>query len=157
MKIELPISFKKWLISNHDRLVVPLGGYIESVRFRCLEDVEPIILNISVDEYATNHTEVPSHLKGNYYPVPAVDLLAEVSGYYADGVLVWVPMISEFATYDNDHCVLRSFPKKSWDEIVKSLEQFIDSQWNQECQQSELVCPWNDSRFSSLIPTKTPG
>ena len=153
----LPSDFQNWLQSRSGNLTItPVDGYIQAVTFHQLVDIISLPLYVSIDEYIENYSEKSEHLAGNYYPVSAYDLLKDVSGYSPVGALVWIPLIGEFATYDNDHCVLRSFPMVTWQDIIKSMAQFIDCQWYPDRVENKLVRPWDDARFSSVIPTKEP-
>ena len=128
---------------------------IESVTFHKLDAINPITFYVNVDEYIENYSDESHDLAGNYYPIEALDLLREVPGYRAFGILVWIPRISEFASFDEDHCVLRSFPGKTWKDIVANPKGFINCLWYPDQIDNHLVRPWNDKRFDST-PTKNP-
>jgi hypothetical protein len=153
---EIPNEFLDWLQERGSDLVVTLDGYIKSAIFHPLADIKEVDLFVSVDEYIDNYSDDSDHLSGNYYPVPAFDLVAEIWGYPAEHVLVWLPSIRQFATFDDDHGVLRSFPDVSWNELASSLGKYIDCQWYPDRIPNELIRPWNDERFKKLTPTKNP-
>jgi len=149
-------DFQSWLRAQGRDLVIPLDGYIRSATFRPMAQIKKVDLFVSVDEYIDNYSDDSHHLSGNYYPVPAYDLLAEIWGYPSTCVFVWLPSIDQFATFDDDHCVLRSFPDVSWNDIHSSLGKYIDCQWYPDRVENELIRPWNDKRFSESTPTKSP-
>ncbi|MEM7784446.1 MAG: hypothetical protein AAF939_09025 [Planctomycetota bacterium] len=153
---QLPIEFQHWLTKRNSNEPVTLNGYIQFAAFRPLDQVVRSDIFVSVDEYISNYSDSLNHLAGKYYPISVYDLLSDLYGYEPHGVLVWVPTISQFGTFDNDHGVLRSFPNKTWTEMMRSLDKYIDCQWYPERIPNELVRPWRDQRFKNSIPTETP-
>ncbi|MHC4867254.1 MAG: hypothetical protein ACYTEX_24530 [Planctomycetota bacterium] len=70
--------------------------------------------------------------KKGYYTIPAVDLVAECEGYSAWGILVWLPGIQRFGTWDGDHRRLRVFPKAKWSDIVRNPTKYLNALWKPE-------------------------
>ena len=105
---ELPLKFLDWLKTRADNRAVALSGYIKSVNFRPADKIQLTRLFVCVDEYIENYSDNSKQLAGNYYPVPAYDLLDEIWGYECDGVLLWIPALSKFGSFDSDHGVLRT-------------------------------------------------
>lgn len=68
--------------------------------------------------------------KKGYYTIPAVDLIAECEGFDAWGILVWLPDIKMFGTWDSDHRKLRVFHNAVWNDIVKDPIKYLNGLWN---------------------------
>ena len=75
---------------------------VETIVFRTLDEISQTELYVNVDEYIDNYSDKSRELAGNYYPIKAFDLLLEFPRYPAFGILVWLPQISEYSTYDED-------------------------------------------------------
>ena len=129
---------------------------LKPVRFYPLHEVCEIELRIEADEYVDNYDERMTGIGGTYYEIPAIDLLKHVPGYRSFGVFAWIPCIKEFGTYDDDHGVLRTFPTKSWDDILTSPEKYINCLWYPDGMENHLVRPWADRRFAHLKPKLHP-
>ena len=129
---------------------------VQTITFRKLDEIKAVALHVSVDEYIENYSDKSHDLAGNYYPIDAFDLLLEFPGYHAFGILVWIPAISEYATYDEDHCVLRSFPNKTFADILENPKRFFNCMWYPEKHENHLVRPWKEKRFEFVTPTKEP-
>ena len=128
----------------------------QTITFRTLEEINKVVLYVNVDEYVDNYGDSPTHLAGNYYPIEAYDLLSDFPGYRAFGILVWIPGISEFGAYDEDHCVLRTFPNKSFTNLLENPRGYFNCMWYSDEFENHLLRPWDDSRFESVAPTKEP-
>ncbi len=128
----------------------------ETITFRELDEIAIATLYVEVDEYIENYGDQSTELAGNYYPISGYDLLLDFPGYRAFGVLVWLPGTLEFATYDEDHCVLRSFPNCGFNDILKNPKRFFNCMWYPDEFENHLVRPWDDERFGEIVPTKTP-
>ncbi len=63
------------------------------------------------------------------YRVEAVNLTREAEHYPAEFILLWLPAMESFGTWDCDHYRLWVFPRASWSDIVGSPIQYITSQW----------------------------
>lgn len=61
--------------------------------------------------------------------VAAYDLVATCEGYSPEGILVFVPSIKMFGSYDTDHRELYVYPKKSWSHISAAPLAFLNAQW----------------------------
>ena len=129
---------------------------LKPVRFYPLSEIREIELRIEADEYIDNYDEKMTGIAGSYYTVPAIDLLKHVPGYGSFGLFVWLTDTREFRTYDDDHGVLRSFPDKSWDDILATPEKYINCSWYPDGIENHLVRPWSDSRFAHIRPKLHP-
>ena len=129
---------------------------LKPVRFYPLNELREIKIRIEADEYIDNYEEKMTGIAGTYFEIPAVDLLQHVPGYRSFGVFVWLTDTKEFGTYDDDHGVLRSFPGKSWDDILTTLEKYINCQWYPDGIENHLVRPWMDNRYAHIKPKSHP-
>lgn len=128
----------------------------ETITFRTLGKISQTLLYVNVDVYIDNYSDDSTDLAGNYYPVEAFDLLSDFPRYHAFGILVWIPQLSEYATYDEDHCVLRSFPNSTFSDILENPKRFFNCLWYPDEYENHLIRPWNDERFGTIVPTKQP-
>ena len=76
-----------------------------------------------------------------YYTIPAVDLVVECEGFDTWGILVWLPDMQMFGTWDSDHRILRVFPKSKWSDIVKEPVKFLNALWVPEKIYNEIFVP----------------
>jgi hypothetical protein len=86
--------------------------------------------------------------KKGYYTMPAVDLVAECEGFGAWGILVWLPGMQKFGTWDCDHRQLRVFPKARWSDIVKKPTKYLNALWKPEKVENVLFVPNDEYPFS---------
>ena len=94
----------------------------------------------------------PNAGKKGYYAVPAISLVAECQGYDPDGILVWVPDISMFGSWDCDHWDLLVFPNITWTQIAANPLPFINAQWQPHIVSCEFFAPWNIYEFTKGKP-----
>jgi len=111
------ISQSKSLSYDEEKCVI---GHIELVPIKSL-----IRGRIYVDKIVSNQDD----LKMGYYVVPAVDLIAECEGFDAWGILVWLPDIQKFGTWDSDHRELKVFSKAKWSDIIEYPIKYLNAQW----------------------------
>ncbi len=89
--------------------------------------------------------------KKGYYTIPAVDLIAECEGFNAWGILVWLPDIQMFGTWDCDRRKLKVFPNTSWNDIVNDPPKYLNTLWNPHETQSIVFEPNNKYPFTEEI------
>lgn len=63
----------------------------------------------------------------NFY---ALDLISESSDYDPSGLLIFIPAIRRFATYDNVHNDVYIYPKLTPQNFFKHLGAYVSGQWN---------------------------
>ncbi len=155
----LPNELAETLRKNPGGLILPTrfadGHGVEKVTFYRIEDVPRVTLYVSTDDYIDNYGETAANT-GLYYGVEAFDLLADIPGYRAFGIFVWLVKAAEFATYDEDHCVLRSFPQVTWTEIQKAPERYINAGWYPDRVANQLVRPWSDPLYEGIVGSEDP-
>lgn len=64
-----------------------------------------------------------------YYCGVAVDLLKKSDNYPPKGILTWLPDWATFATWDNSHDDLITFPGISWNTIAENPLPYLNAQW----------------------------
>ncbi len=131
------------------------GHGLASVKFHKPHEIPQVTLYVSMDDYIDNYGETAVNT-GLHYGVEAYDLLSSVPGYNAFGVFVWLKKTAEFATYDEDHCVLRSFPAVTWPEILRTPEQYINGSWYPDRVENKLIRPWSDPAFEGIVGVEDP-
>jgi hypothetical protein len=74
----------------------------------------------------------PHYPKRGSYLVAGVNLTAEcTNGYEAAGLLLWLPVESRYATWDDSHCTIRVFgPEITWEQIATAPAQILNAQWS---------------------------
>ncbi|MCP4524588.1 MAG: hypothetical protein GY833_01550 [Aestuariibacter sp.] len=87
-----------------------------------------------------------------YYTVPAVNLVADCDGYDPKGILIWLPDLELFATWDYDHWDIRVFPDVTWIDIVSNPVKYINAQWYPDKVDNELLIPWPRYSFKKGRP-----
>ena len=85
--------------------------------------------------------------KKGCYTIPAVDLVAECEGFDAWGILVWLPVIQMFGTWDSNHRQLRVFEKAGWSDIVKKPTKYLNALWKPEEVENVVLLPNNEYPF----------
>ena len=155
----LPSELAETLRKNPDGLVLPTrfedGHGVERATFYRIENVPRVTLYVSMDDYIENYGETAANT-GLHYGVEAFDLLSDVPAYQAFGIFVWLEKAAEFATFDEDHSVLRSFPKVTWSEIQKTPELYINAGWYPDRVSNKLVRPWSDPLYEGIVGVADP-
>ena len=67
-----------------------------------------------------------------YYAVPGVDLVNQVEGFDPSAILVWIPGLKSFGTWDCDHWDLIVFEHTQWETITADPVRYLDAQWNSD-------------------------
>lgn len=111
------IKYGKNLSYDEEKCVI---GHIELVPIESL-----MRGRIYVDKIVSNQND----LREGYYIIPAVDLIAECEGFDAWGILVWLPDIQKFGTWDCDHRELKVFLKAKWSGIVADPIKYLNAMW----------------------------
>ncbi len=83
----------------------------------------------------------PHQGEDGYYIVAGVDLVEQIDGFDPAGILVWIPAMSLFGTWDCDHWDLILFEHTSWQAIVDNPVHYLDAQWNPD-QPFNYAKPW---------------
>ena len=86
-------------------------------------------------------TDDPHAADDGCYVVPGIDLVGEIDGFDPDGILLWIPELVGFGSWDCDHWDLIVFGDTSWDEIVADPVRYLDAQWDPACS-FEYLKPW---------------
>lgn len=81
----------------------------------------------------------PHRREVGHYIVPIVDLLATADGYDPQGILVWIPALGAFGSWDCDHWDLIVFTGSTWDDITADPARFLNAQW---APGGEYLRPW---------------
>ena len=147
-------------LESSDDFVLPArfsdGHGLDPVTFHRHSEIKLVKLYVDASEYIENYEELDRQLDGMYFPIEVFDLLKEVPGYSARGVLIWLPGILEFGSFDTDHGVVYSFPDVPWSQILESPEKYVNCQWHPDRVDHQLLRPWTDKRFSEVVPTTDP-
>jgi hypothetical protein len=77
-----------------------------------------------------------------YYAVTAVNLIADCEEYDPEGILIWLPDLELFGTWDCDHWDVRVFPGATWTDIVNDPVKYINAQWEPNEVDNEFLVPW---------------
>ena len=94
-----------------------------------------------IDGEGRDWIDDPHEGDDGYYVVPGIDFVAQVDGFDPDGILVWIPGLESFGTWDSDHWDLIVFEETRWDAIVADPLRYVDAQWDPECT-FEYLKPW---------------
>jgi hypothetical protein len=87
------------------------------------------------------------------YKVEAVDLVEYAEHYPPEFILLWLPAMECFGTWDSDHYHLSVFPNASWSDIAINPLPFIDSQWRLDGNGvAELARVWLNYSFEPGSP-----
>jgi hypothetical protein len=73
--------------------------------------------------------EDPHAGEKGYYLVPAVSLVASCQRYRPAGLLLWLPEMGLYGSWDDDHRTLWVFPDLTWAEIVAGPVPFLNACW----------------------------
>jgi hypothetical protein len=83
-----------------------------------------IMLNPSI-EYKDLNTK-----RQGKYILPVLDLVEDVgTDFNSMGILVWIPDIKLFGTWDSDHYELTVFKDKTWADILAAPEIYFNAMW----------------------------
>jgi len=104
---------------------------IQHIALYPFSNIQTIEIGISTCEYRVNHgiNDDPNIDKDGYYNLQVVDLIEDVNDYESVGILVWIPEIKQFGTWDCDHGVLYVFKDISWSLVIKNIFTYVNTQW----------------------------
>jgi hypothetical protein len=98
------------------------------------------IYHSSAEEgHAPGHNEEPGagwdpHIEDDnpgYYAIPAVDLVASITGDYdPQALLFWLPNEHMYGTWDSGHLELLVFPDTTWTDIAAAPARYVTAQWS---------------------------
>lgn len=124
-----------------------LIAFIRAGKFLSYNKEKSIIRNIeivSLDSLLLGRIYVEPGMKSSkkgYYTIPVVDLIAECEGFDPWGLLVWLPDVQMFGTWDSDHRKLQVFPKARWEDIVSDPLKYLNAQWEPEKVENIIFVP----------------
>jgi hypothetical protein len=84
--------------------------------FHRLEELKPIEMHLGTTAHGWDDDD-PYRGRG-YYVGEAFDLLCECEHYDPVGLLVYVPQLESFGSYDEDHLALVIYPGVSWSDVA---------------------------------------
>lgn len=94
-----------------------------------------------VDGEGQNWADDPHAAEVGYYVVPCIDLVSQVDGFDPEGILVWIPRVASFGSWDADHWDLIVFYSTGWEAIVADPLRYINAQWDPDCE-FDFLKPW---------------
>lgn len=147
----LPIECQKFLQANKE-MIIDLKNErseIEKVIFYSVDELINDFQIIDTHEYFLNHSEFKEDPEIQYH-IPAINLIKKDAedNYESDGLLVWVPIIKCFGSFDIDHFIGHLFKDTGWNEIESNLGDFINTQWYPDKTKNILFMPWKDQGFN---------
>jgi hypothetical protein len=77
--------------------------------------------------------------------------LADVEGFEPTGILLWIPALRSFGSWDNDHWDLILFRGAAWEDIAADPTPYLNAQW--ESDDNDYLRPWGHGfKWSSGRP-----
>lgn len=73
--------------------------------------------------------EDPNRGTEGYYAIPAVNLVADCSGYDPEHILSWLPESRMYCSWDDNHGVATVFPNKTWSDLAADPLPYLNAQW----------------------------
>ncbi|MCG8569258.1 MAG: hypothetical protein MJB14_03885 [Spirochaetes bacterium] len=144
---DIPEDCLDFLKKNKDKIVTisAAANEIEKVIFCSIEELEEDYQIIDSNEYYLNYNEFPKDPELQYH-LPAINLVKTDAedNYDSDGLLVWIPFLKYFGTFDIDHCIGYIFKDITWKEIERKLGAFVNTQWDPGKSKNLLLKPWKD-------------
>jgi hypothetical protein len=136
----LPINLLKFLDTNSKLNYDPTKAEVGEIEFY---KTPPLI-----DLYLESQD---NQAKG-YYIIQAYDLLEKVEGYEPAGILVWIPSLGCFGSWDNDHWKLVIFQGKGWQDIERDPLKYLNSQWSKDLGDGEYLSDTSKLEFKEGSP-----
>ncbi|EKR53541.1 hypothetical protein LEP1GSC105_2703 [Leptospira interrogans str. UI 12758] len=96
------------------------------------------------------HKIDPNEEKEGYYELLALDILLASTSYEPDGILVWLPDLNTYGSWDMNHYELTVFPGHTWNDIIASPKQFLESQWLSERERPQEINTGNAFLYFDL-------
>lgn len=87
-----------------------------------------------------------------YYAVPGLDLIGACKSYDPEGILIWLPDLNLYGTWDSDRWDLLTFPGATWTEIAADPVKYLNAQWFPQQANCELLVPWPTYPFRQGRP-----
>jgi hypothetical protein len=100
----------------------------------------------------------PHRGKGCYL-VPAVNLVASCEHYDPEAILIWIPKLKMFGSWDCDHHVIKVLTARHvrgnsayieaalWEDIVAEPSRYLSAAWGRDQTISKLLVPWPKFRW----------
>ena len=148
---DLPKKCQQYLQANKD-IIIDLKNKpseIEKVVFFSPNELTSDYQIIDTYEYFLNYEEFKENPKVQYH-IPAINLVKEDAedNYESDGLLVWLPSLKCFGSFDIDHCIGYVFLNIAWSKIESNLGHFINTQWDPKSSKNILFKPWKEQGFN---------
>lgn len=109
---------------------------------------------IFLEKESSPHSDAdPNKEKSGYYSVPAIDLIQTCDDSYdPHGILLWLPTIGMYGTWDSDHYQLIGFPGVDWGKITENPAKYLNAQWDPAIGDGEYIAGWKYGQFQEGRP-----
>jgi hypothetical protein len=151
MNMNLPVDLVDFLRNQH---CLNYDSDLAEPGFITLHLLDHLsVSKVFIDSEGTPLRETDPHAgERGYYSVPAVNLVAACEGYDPDGILIWLPDLRQFGSWDNDHWDVFIFPGITWSKIVANPLPFINAQWHPGRVKHDFLAPWPQYPFQKGRP-----
>ena len=143
--LRLPQDLVTFLRGKRELVYEPEHCECGAVKLVALEEITLSAFYVD-SENAPWVNQDPHAGKYGYYSVPGVNLVVACDGYDPDGILIWLPDVELFGTWDCDHWNLLIFPSATWADIVADPVKYLNAQWRLQENITEFLIP--TQRFS---------
>ncbi len=117
-KDELPDDLVEFLGSDRRLKYDPSACEIGVFTFRTLEEIEEIELIVRAEDHKST------------YPIRGLDLVKSCEEYDPRGMLVYIPSLRKYGSYDSELEVLITYRGMSWSDFLADPARYINAAWD---------------------------
>ncbi len=117
-KNELPDDLVEFLGSDRRLKYDPSACEIGVFTFRTLEEIEEIELIVRAEDHKST------------YPIRGLDLVKSCEEYDPRGMLVYIPSLRKYGSYDSELEVLITYRGMSWSDFLADPARYINAAWD---------------------------
>ncbi len=134
---KLPADLVEFLKSTDSLAISMNEGEVRNAELLPLDELKLDRFRVESEDYDDEGEPEASEEFEGY------SLLKTADGYDPDGVLLWLPDLKEYGTWDCDHLALITFPDVTWTEIIAAPTWFVNGQWYPDQVAHRKVTPKN--------------
>jgi len=103
---------------------------IRLIKVRLTPDESDDSNNLVMDPHKVWDEDWKTYMLEGHYSFYALSLVAESTDYEPSGLLVWIPKLEMFGTYDEEHRDVYVYPRVEQDSFLALVATYVSGQWH---------------------------
>ena len=129
MNDQIPKDLRDFYESGRRLEYDPKKCAVGKVELYDLQSIKLVDFEVNSQHWAPWAAEDPHADEVGYYIVPALDLISKCEHYSPGGVLIYIPQLGVYGSFDDDHRTITYFPKIKFWSIVGDPVKYLSAQW----------------------------